>query len=119
MHRDYEARRTRAESKGLGEESAGPARRTRAEKSRNKTLAAWKEQRESGSENKQRARGSEKIARGRLGEKHGGSEKRTRIPEQRVQRSETESAEARRARAKQRNLGRAMACLHTCRARLG
>ena len=66
----------------------------------------------------QRTRGSEKIARGRLGEKHGGSEKRTRIPEQRVQRSETESAEARRARAKQRNLGgRAMACLHTCRAR--
>ena len=64
-------------------------------------------------------RGSEKIARGRLGEKHGGSEKRTRILEQRVQRSETESAEARRARAKQRNLGRAMACLHTCRARLG
>ena len=36
-----------------------------------------------------------------------------------MQRSETESAEARRARAKQRNLGRAMACLHTCRARLG
>ena len=33
VHRDYEARRTRAESKGLGEESAGPARRTRAESS--------------------------------------------------------------------------------------
>ena len=35
-----------------------------------------------------------------------------------MQRSETESAEARRAIAKQQNLGgRAMACLHTCRAR--
>ena len=31
VHREYEAQRTRAESKGLGEESAGPARRTRAE----------------------------------------------------------------------------------------
>ena len=45
VHREYEVRMTRAESTGLGEESAGPpARRTRA-------------------------RGSEKIARGRLGEK--------------------------------------------------
>ena len=31
VHRDYEARRTKAECKGLGEESAGPAWRTRAE----------------------------------------------------------------------------------------
>ena len=46
VHREYEVRMTRAEDTGLGlgEESAGPARRTRA-------------------------RGSEKIARGRLGEK--------------------------------------------------
>ena len=44
VHREYKVRMTRAESTGLGEESAGPARRTRA-------------------------RGSEKIARGRLGEK--------------------------------------------------
>ena len=44
VHREYEVRMTRAESTGLGEESAGPARRTRA-------------------------RGSEKIARGQLGEK--------------------------------------------------
>ena len=44
VHREYKVRMMRAESTGLGEESAGPARRTRA-------------------------RGSEKIARGRLGEK--------------------------------------------------
>ena len=78
------------------------------------TRLGGREQRARGSEKRargrlggreQRARVSEKIARGRLREKHGGSEKRTRIPEQRVQRSETESAEARRARAKQRNLG--------------
>ena len=66
---------TREESTGLGEESTGPARRTRA-------------------------RGSEKIARGRLEKKHGGSEKRAQIHEQRNRKREGSEGQSKTVRAR-------------------